>query len=73
MMRYAVIVEKGRDCYGAYVPDLPGCAVVAESEKQVLALIKEAMDLYLADLEAKGLAVPAPASHVTEIEVAASR
>ncbi|MGH7812655.1 MAG: type II toxin-antitoxin system HicB family antitoxin [Candidatus Binataceae bacterium] len=72
-MRYAVIVEKGRDCYGAYVPDLPGCAVVAESDTQALTLIREAVDLYLDDLKAKGLAAPRPASHVTEIEVPASR
>ncbi|MEN9565357.1 MAG: hypothetical protein RLZZ69_553 [Cyanobacteriota bacterium] len=27
-MRYAVIVEKGENSYGAYVPDLPGCVAV---------------------------------------------
>jgi predicted RNase H-like HicB family nuclease len=63
-MRYAVIVEKGANCSGAYVPDLPGCAVVANTEAQAMALIKEAMDLYLTDLNAKGVAAPNPAGRV---------
>ncbi len=72
-MRYAVIVEKGAECCGAYVPDLPGCAVIADTEEQALALIKDAIDLYLADLKAKGMAVPDPTSRAIEIEVSASK
>ena len=72
-MRYAVIVEKGAESYGAYVPDLPGCAVVADSEELALVLIKRAVDLYVADLKAKGLAAPIPASRATEIEIPVSR
>jgi hypothetical protein len=31
IMRYAVVIEKGENSYGAYVPDLPGCVAVGES------------------------------------------
>jgi predicted RNase H-like HicB family nuclease len=38
-MKYVVIVEKGETSFGAYVPDLPGCAAVGDSEEEVLGLI----------------------------------
>jgi predicted RNase H-like HicB family nuclease len=59
-MRYAVIIEKGADCYGAYVPDLPGCSVVADSEKQALALIRDAVDLLSGRSEDQGLSRSGP-------------
>ena len=31
-MRYAVIIEEGENSFGAYVPDLPGCVAVGETE-----------------------------------------
>ena len=31
---YAVITERGDASYGAYVPDLPGCIALAESEAE---------------------------------------
>ena len=33
-MRYMVVIEEGENSFGAYVPDLPGCAAVAETEKK---------------------------------------
>jgi hypothetical protein len=30
-MDYVVIIEKGEEGYGAYVPDLPGCAAAADT------------------------------------------
>ncbi len=51
-MKYVVIVEKGRDSYGAYVPDLPGCAVVAETKEEAVRLIRQAVSMHL-DLAAE--------------------
>lgn len=34
-MRYRVVIEKGETSWGAYVPDLPGCVAVANSEDEV--------------------------------------
>jgi predicted RNase H-like HicB family nuclease len=70
-VRYTVILEKGSDAWGAYVPDLPGCAVIAESEAHARELIQEAIELYLTNLREKGLPVPAAASLATEVEVSA--
>lgn len=70
-MRYTVILEQGRDAWGAYVPDLPGRAVLAETEQQASELIREAIQLYLEDLRTKNLPAPKPASKATEVEISA--
>ena len=71
-MRYLVIVEKGPNSFGAHVPDLPGCVAVGETREEVLALIREAIELHLEDLKQGGRPIPAPAStgEVVEIEAA---
>ncbi len=68
-MRYTVILEKGRDAWGAYAPDLPGCAVIAETERQATELIREAIGSYLEDLRTKNLPLPQPASKATEVDI----
>ncbi|HAT13977.1 MAG TPA: hypothetical protein DCS91_10765, partial [Microcoleaceae bacterium UBA11344] len=50
-MRYAVVIEKGKTSYGAYVPDLPGCVAVAESLEEVRSLIKEAIAFHIEGLQ----------------------
>lgn len=61
-MRYLVVIEKGPTSYGAYVPDLPGCAAVGESEQEARDLIREAIELHIEDLRDRGLPIPPPAS-----------
>jgi len=70
-MKFAVIVEEGKDSFGAYVPDLPGCVAVGESRAEVLELIQEAVSLHLSSLKERGASIPAPSSSVELIEVAA--
>ena len=68
-MRYMVVVEKGESSYGAFVPDLPGCIAVGETEKEVVALIQEAIQFHLEDLQAGGQPIPQPASKSTFVEI----
>ena len=70
-MDYLVIVEKGESSYGAYVPDLPGCIAVGESHQEVLRLVREAIEFHLEGLKEDGLPIPAPASTVETVRVAA--
>jgi predicted RNase H-like HicB family nuclease len=60
---YLVIVEKGDASFGAYVPDLPGCATVGETEEEAVRLIREAIALHLEALKEQGLPIPEPRSH----------
>lgn len=69
VMQYAIIIEKSATGYGAYVPDLPGCVAVAETEGEVRALIREAVEFHLESLQEEGTPIPAPSSRVEYIEV----
>ncbi len=73
-MRYLVVVEKGPSSYGAHVPDLPGCIAAGETRKEVLSLIREAIEFHLEDLKQEGRPIPIPAStsELVEVEAASS-
>ncbi len=71
-MRYAVIVEEGKTSFGAYVPDLPGCAAVAESRDEVLRLIEEAIEFHIDGLRQDNQPIPQPASSIEYVEVRAA-
>ncbi len=68
-MTYLVIVEKGTNSFGAYVPDLPGCAVVADTREDVLKLIREAIALHVESLREAGNTIPEPASTTEYVQV----
>ena len=61
-MKYAVVIEEGSDSFGAYVPDLPGCAVVGETREEAVRLIQEAIELHLQSLKEHGDEIPLPVS-----------
>jgi len=44
---YDYVIEQGETSWGAYVPELPGCVAVAESEDEVRVLILEAIQEHL--------------------------
>lgn len=67
-MDYVVVYEKGEQNYGAYVPDLPGCAVVGATLEEVQTLIAEAIEFHIDGLRKNGYAVPAPSGSPVPIE-----
>ena len=67
-MKYAVIIEKGNNSYGAYVPDLPGCVAVGETAAEVKILIQEAIEFHLESLQEDGEQIPSPNSSIEYIE-----
>ena len=70
-MKYAVVIEKGPESFGAYAPDLPGCAVAGNSREEVVKLIQEAIELHLQSLREHGDEVPPPVSSFVYVDVAA--
>jgi predicted RNase H-like HicB family nuclease len=70
-MKYAIVIEKGPDSFGAYVPDLPGCIAVAETRLEVSHLIKEAIEFHLEGLREDGQPIPTPLSETEYVEVSA--
>ena len=71
-MEYLVVVEKGRSGYGAHVPDLPGCVAVGDSRREVLKLIREAIELHIEALRESGQVVPEPNSKSEVVKVRAA-
>lgn len=59
-MMHTPIIEQGPTSYGAYVPELPGCVAAAETRGEVTALIHEAIQLYIEELEKDGIPIPKP-------------
>ena len=70
-MKYAVVIEEGPTSFGAYVPDLPGCAAAGESRDEVVQLIQEAIEFHIEGLKEDGQPIPSPSSTVEFIDVAA--
>lgn len=55
--------------FGAYVPDLPGCVAVGESEAEVRELIREAIEFHLDGLREDGQPIPPPSARVEYVNV----
>ena len=70
-MKYAVVIEKARSNYSAYVPDLPGCIATGITIEEVEKEIREAIEFHIEGIRNDGEAVPQPSSSVEYIEVAA--
>jgi predicted RNase H-like HicB family nuclease len=68
-MKYLVVIEKGENSFGAYIPDLPGCAVVGETRDEALQLIREAVELHVSCMREHGDPLPEPASSTEYVQV----
>ena len=67
-MRYAVVIEKAKGNYSAYVPDLPGCIATSATVKAVEKEIRAAIRFHIEGLVADGLPVPKARSVVDYVE-----
>ncbi len=71
-MKYGVVIERGENSWGAYVPDLPGCVAAGETREEVMTLIREAIEFHVDGLREDGKEVPEPHSDFEFIEVSAA-
>jgi predicted RNase H-like HicB family nuclease len=69
VVKYLVVIEKGKNSFGAYLPDLPGCAVVGETREEALQLIREAVELHVSRMREQGDPLPEPASGTEYVQV----
>lgn len=72
-MRYAIVIERGTNSFGAYVPDLPGCVAVGKTRSETKRLVTKAIQLHLEDMRSTGQKIPRPASVCEYVEVAPAR
>jgi predicted RNase H-like HicB family nuclease len=67
----SVIVEKDKDGYFAFSPDLQGCYTQGESYEEVISNIRDAIRLHIEDRLADGEQIELPdAVALTTVEVA---
>jgi predicted RNase H-like HicB family nuclease len=71
MKRYAIVMEKAKSNYAAYVPDLPGCIATGKTVEATERRLRKAIQLHVQGLLEDGLPVPKPSSRVNYLEVTA--
>ncbi|HQR08674.1 MAG TPA: type II toxin-antitoxin system HicB family antitoxin [Gemmatales bacterium] len=71
MKRYAIVMEKAKSNYAAYVPDLPGCVATGKTVEATERRLRKAIQLHVRGLVEDGLPVPKPSSRVNYLEVTA--
>ena len=67
MMKYAVIIEKGRTTYAAHVPDLPVILVTGKTLRQTRECARKAIALYVEHARATGRRVPKPKTFAVQL------
>ncbi|MGH7815324.1 MAG: type II toxin-antitoxin system HicB family antitoxin [Candidatus Binataceae bacterium] len=68
MKRYLVIYERAADGgWGAYVPDLPGCFTLGDTQAEAERHIREAVSAHLELLRARGDPIPEPSTVAADI------
>lgn len=68
-MKYAIVIERSSNGFGAYVPDLPGCVAAAETEAEVRELIREAIEFHLEGMREDSEPIPEPTARVGYVEI----
>jgi predicted RNase H-like HicB family nuclease len=58
MRKYAVVIERGRTNFSAYVPDLPGCIATGKTIEEIKVNMSEAIALHLDGLREDNLPIP---------------
>ena len=69
MRRFAVVFEKAKSNWAAYVPDLPGCITTGSTLEETKLNIREAIELHLEAMLEVGEPIPVPTSDVDFVEL----
>ena len=72
-MRYAVVLEKGKTNFSAYVPDLPGCVATGKTRRETLRQISHAIAFHLDGMKREGLPIPKPSTLTEYVDVTSNR
>lgn len=70
MYRYLIIIEKGKENYGAYSPDLPGCVAVGDTIEEVERNMREAIKMHIQGMIEDREPIPVPQSTARYLDVA---
>ena len=68
MHRYLVIIEKAKNNYSAFSPDVPGCVATGETREEAEREMHTAVQMHLEGLKEDGLPLPVPSASVGYVE-----
>lgn len=57
-MKYTILIEKGKNNFSAYVPDLPGCVATGKTIEIVKKNIQSAILMHIEGLKEDGVKIP---------------
>ncbi len=69
MSKYVALIEKTGTGCSAHVPDLPGCIAAAETYRETVSLIHEAIEFHIEGMLLHGEHVPEPTTLAEMVEV----
>jgi predicted RNase H-like HicB family nuclease len=58
MRRFLIVIERSKDGFGAYSPDLPGCVAVGKTRKVTKRIMWEAIALHLKGMKEDDIPIP---------------
>ena len=70
MYRVLVVIEKAKNNFSAYCPDLPGCVATGKTRVEVEKNIAEALELHIEGLREEHLPLPKPQASAEFIAIA---
>ncbi len=69
MVKYTVIIEKAKNNYSAYCPDLPGVIATGQTKEKTIEKMREAIKFHLEGLKRENMDIPEPSTQATYVEV----
>lgn len=69
MHRYLIIIEKARENYSAFSPDVPGCIATGATREEAEQEFLLALQMHLEGLKEDGMPIPQPSASVRYVEV----
>ena len=70
MKKYLIILEKTKDGYSAYIPDVPGCVATGKTVNQTEKNIRSAVDFHFEGLRLEKERIPTPHTQSLYLQVA---
>lgn len=70
MKKYLVIYEWAGANWSAYSPDIPGCAAVGDTRPEVEINYREALDVWIDEMNACGCPIPEPRAEASHVSIA---
>lgn len=71
MYRFLIVIEKTKNNYSAYCPDLPGCIATGKTREETELNMHEALEMHIQGMIEDKLAIPANVTLAEYIAVAA--